>query len=198
MFSGQGRCATRSITSAAFARRGQAVLGTEAAGGPACDAPILTLTTGAGPTSTLGIAAVQGARAVTLAGSGANICAAATIADRIAVGPYTVARDGRALRGTAPAGRLVALDSLQGSACAALIYPTGAHNAVVVQSAPTGRSTTTALPGALQPLGMSRCNHHLLVIGDEPRNGVRSAVVAVVPVHEGPHASAASARCTAA
>jgi hypothetical protein len=181
-------CPVRSITSAVFATGGNALFGTSAR----CSAPILALRNPISRT-------VQGARAVTLAGSGANICAAATMPDRTALGPYAVARDGRALAGAAPAGRLVALDSLQGGACAALIYPTGAHNAVVVQSAPTGRhTTTTALPGALQPLGMSRCNHHLLVIGDEPSNGLRNAVVAVVPVHEGPHASAASARCTAA
>jgi hypothetical protein len=140
----------------------------------------------------------QGARSMTLAGTAGDLCVASTSANGTRLGPGAALGSAQPYPFRAPAGRLVGLTTLGGGACAALIYPTGARHAVVVQNGPTGsRTSTSPLPGRLQPLGMSRCNQHLLVIGDEPRNGVLDGVVAVVPVRAGPHASAASPRCTA-
>jgi hypothetical protein len=120
-----------------------------------------------------------------LAGGGASLCIAASSAQNTTIGPAAAVK--------APAGRLVALASLGAGACAALIDPADARQAIVVQSARNSNRTTTVLPAGIQPLAMSRCNQHLLVIGARRSTNGRTAVVAATPVREGPHAAAAGA-----
>ena len=176
-------CPVRSVTSAVFTTSGNAMFGTTAR----CGAPIMALH---GPQGL----SVPATRATMVAGSGARLCEAEVLPGAIDV----------AAAGThgvhAPAGRLIGLTSLGGGACAALIYPARSRHAVVVQTGPGSgpAASSTPLPGAIQPLAISRCNQHLLVIGDEPSGGTRRGAVAVVPVREGPHAAAAKAAARAA
>ncbi|MHB8694759.1 MAG: hypothetical protein ACYDHH_26295 [Solirubrobacteraceae bacterium] len=177
-----GSCSISGTTTVVFAASDQALLGVSVNRRPASES----------------VSSVIGARQVLVAGSPAAVCVAADLGGSTEIGPYSEFERFHSANARGPGGRVVALTALGGGACAALIYPRGGHHAVVVQSSATGRAVRTdALPAFVQPLGLSRCNQHLLVIGDRLTNGTRQGLVAAVPVREGPHAAGAAAAAAA-
>jgi hypothetical protein len=193
-----GSCIVPGITSMAFAAADQLAIGTDRRSAPGCTAPLIGITVNRSSAG-MSIGPVLGARQVLVAGSAAGVCVAADVGNATGIGPLSEFQRVHVASARGPAGRLVALTTLGQGACAALIYPRGGRHAVVVQTWATGRAVRTdALPAFVQPLGISRCNQHLLVIGDRLANGVRQGLVAAVPVREGPHAAAAAGGAPAA
>jgi hypothetical protein len=177
-------CRIRAVTSAAFTPDGGGEFGT-AAVGPGCSASLVSYAPPAVPSAqpTLfgGVFPL-----IDLAGQGRDLCLTASGPSKTLLGTAT-----------APAGRLIAATPLGDGACAALIKPHGYPAAMVLQARKGQHlANSYAIPRTVAPLGLFRCHQHLLVVGRRGRN----AVVVVVPVTAGPHASAAStaaAGCTA-
>jgi hypothetical protein len=178
---GSRTCRIGAVTSAAFTPTGGAHFGTLATG-KGCSGALVAYAPPAVPVALPG--PTGDFPAIRVAGSGRGACLTAS-------GP-----SGTLINGVsrAPAGRVIALTPLGFGACAILESPRGYPTAMVLQARAGQRSANSyAIPRNVAPLGIFRCHQHLLVIGKRGRN----AVVVVVPVTAGPHAAAASARCSA-
>lgn len=182
---------TVAVTAAALAAQSSVLVST-AVRGKGCAAQIvaLTKTLTASASSPAPPLADTAARSSTLVPDGASWCLAASDVKHVNLLAWA---SGRWTSAAAPAGTLVALAPLGAGACAALIR-TSRPGAVVAQmSAGSSRVSADTIPSSLTPLGMFRCNRHLLVIAGAARD--RTAVIVPVPVRRGPfvHAALASA-----
>jgi hypothetical protein len=183
-------CAITAVTSASFLSAHRAILGTENPGTGHCTADLVTLDT----------SALRETNRPTGPGAADQAVVSGTCA---AESNRTVTRLGALSAQPSPAagGHVISVSPLGGASCAALIERPGRRGAFVLQASPGQvRASSDAVPAGVAPLGMFRCHQHLLVIGDRRRGRQRAAVVAVVPVREGPEALAAgvagSGRCT--
>lgn len=201
------RCVPRAVTSLAAGAGGlmAATLGT-----PACPAQVVSLHVRGGSLSAGATVGLPGATGALLSAAGGQACVGAVSPGHAWVGPPpSAAALGSSSAGPparivpVPAGRLVALVPLGDGACAALIAPRHGSRALVAQAVAGARhATVDRLPRGLRPLGMSRCEQHLLVIGAHAAGHRVAGRVAVVPVRAGPYsgsrtrsALAAAARC---
>lgn len=181
------RCAA-SVTGAALTAQSSVLLST-AVRGNRCAAQIVALAKTLTPpvNSSAPSLADTAARSSMLVPDGASWCLAATDTKHVNL---LASGRGRWTSAAAPAGTLVALAQLGTGACAALIR-TSRPGAVVAQmGAGNGRVSADTIPSSLTPLGMFRCNQHLLVIAGAA--GDRTAVIVPVAVRRGPFATAAS------
>lgn len=191
-------CAGETVTSAAFTGAGVALLALNGAG--RCPGQLATVTI-AGRGGQAQVAAVMSAvpgstplRTALLAQHGSALCLGGSSATATEVGPLSAQGDAFAAS-RASAGRLIAVTALGQGACAALVAdpPSGA---IIVQTSPRARGVTRdVLPRSFTPLGMFRCNAHLLAVGTD--HGATGAV-AVVPVRHGPAAAASAASAASA
>jgi hypothetical protein len=180
-------CAARSISSALFTTGGNVLLGVDATG-PGCAAaldeasPAKLIATGNGMTVTAPFS--RTVRNDVLARLGGQTCVAGSGSRGTefgALAPHGTARP--AFRG--PAGPVVGVVALGRGACALLVR---AHDGgIVLQADARHHVTRDAVPRRIEPLGMFRCHHHLLIIGSTARG---SGQVVVIPVRRGPYAGA--------
>lgn len=137
--------------------------------------------------------ALGGAQSATLASASGQTCIAESSQSQTALGSLT----GNGSLGelsVAPAGSVIEAVALGASACAALIAPARGGGAVVAQGQDGDPHASVArLPRTVRPLGLSRCEHHLLTIGARRAGETQQGVVAVIPVRVGPHARSAAA-----
>jgi hypothetical protein len=178
------------VTGAAFA--GRAVLLSTATRGKGCSARIAALGAALQPPSPDSPPAPQlsypNARSSMLVPDGSRWCLSAS--GEAHVNLLSQTQSGRWTAAAGPAGALVALVPLGPGACAALIR-TARSGALVAQMSAGGPAVTSRVPGGLAPLGMFRCNAHLLVIAAVDRG--RSAVIVPVAIRRGAFAHTASA-----
>lgn len=200
-------CSVTAITSAAFLGSGRAVLGTRVRGGADCAGDAVALITSA-PGTSRSTRLPDSADQVVVSGSPGEVCVAESGRTGTRLGPLpsqrSLAPPSSERLSRAPAGHVVSVVPLGNGACAALISTRG-YPAPLVLQAPAGQrlAISDALPTHIAPLGMFRCHHHLLAIGDRAQGTGRGAVVVVLPVRAGPAALAGAAaaatgsrRCT--
>jgi hypothetical protein len=124
-----------------------------------------------------------------LASFGDSLCLAGTSKAGVSFGPY-IPRTGRFAQSRAPAGSVVGLVALGGSACAVLINE--ARRSIVAQaSAAQPRPVITPVSRSVRDLAMFRCHAHLLIVAARTEGRRSVAVIDVLPVTRGPYAAAA-------
>jgi hypothetical protein len=183
-----GECSGGAVSGAAFTADSLALVGLNGSGGAGCPAALTTVSVAgwrgaaAPATSTAQPLGANAARELVGVGGG-SVCLAASSPDATLFGPYLTA-GGSVTVSRGAAGRLIAVVSLGQNACGVLIAA-GRHGLVLQASAAHRTATVDPLSRAVTPLGMFRCQSHLVVIGARHAGGRAYGVVAVVPVRRG-------------
>jgi hypothetical protein len=158
---------------------------------PGCPAQLVPVSVARGRTLQFAMAAnpVSLQRGYQLASFGDSVCLAGMGKTGVSFGPYSP-RTGRFEQSRAPAGNVVALVALGGSACAILI--SGPRHSLVAQaSGAQPRPVITPLSRSVRDLAMFRCHAHLLIVAARSQGRRSAAVIDAVPVKRGPNAGAA-------
>ncbi len=181
------------VTSAAFAEPDELLVASQAAD-PHCSASLVELNDKLAPlrSGALSEPTGQPLRSVMVSSEPGATCVGGSGPAGIDTWPLGATRSTRVVSGASV--RLVALVSIGGGGCGALIQSPG--SAEVAQTDSNATAALTRIPKALAPLALFRCREHLLVLAASSIAGRQTAVIVPIPITQGPLAAVSAARAS--